>query len=190
MTAGEVKTDREGGRQAPSAEGASAAVAALHLRHAEELRYFILGVVRDHDVAADVVQAAFAKAVELGHTVKQESLKAWLFRVAYNEALALRRRQAVGERVMRLLAERPRRDEVGAEGGLVRGETVQAVRAAMNELPPEQRQVVAMRIYEHKKFIEISQELGLPLGTVLSRMQLALGKLRRSLAPQVSESDS
>jgi RNA polymerase sigma-70 factor (ECF subfamily) len=38
-----------------------------------------------------------------------------------------------------------------------------------------------MRIYEQKRFIEIANELRVPLGTVLSRMQLALSKLRRSL---------
>jgi DNA-directed RNA polymerase specialized sigma24 family protein len=48
-------------------------------------------------------------------------------------------------------------------------------------LPPEQRQVVQMRMYEQKKFITISQELGLPLGTVLTRMQAALKKLRGKL---------
>ena len=45
----------------------------------------------------------------------------------------------------------------------------------------DQGQVVRMRIYEEKKFIEIATELGLPLGTVLTRMQLALRKLKKLL---------
>jgi RNA polymerase sigma-70 factor (ECF subfamily) len=159
-----------------------AAVASLHLRHAEELRYFILGVIRDRELTEEVVQTAFTKAIELGHTVKQESLKAWLFRVAYNEALALRRRQAVGDKVVRFIAAQPFAHEPLPEAGLVRKETVQNVRAALAELPPEQRRVVALRIYDGRRFAEIAQELGLPLGTVLSRMQAALGKLRKSLS--------
>src|SRR5262249_10899465 len=149
-------------------------VAALHLRHAEELRYFIVGVVRDHDLAAEVVQATFVKAIEQGHAVKQESLKAWLFRVAYNEALAVRRRQAVGDKAARFLAENLRPDESEPEAGVSQRETVAAVRVALNELPAEQRQVVALRIYDQRKFSEIAEQLRLPLGTVLSRMQLAL----------------
>jgi RNA polymerase sigma-70 factor, ECF subfamily len=172
LTAGELKRD---------VQIDSAAVAALHRRHGEELRYFILGVVRDHDLAGEVVQTAFTRAIELGHTVKQESLKAWLFRVAYNEALAVRRRQAVGERAIRFLAAQPQSGGAEPEAGLLQDETVAAVRAALENLPAEQRRVVSMRIYEQKRFIEIAKELCVPLGTVLSRMQLALNKLRRSL---------
>ncbi len=182
MTAGELKSDaRIDSAAIDSAAIDSAAIVALHRRHGEELRYFILGVVRDHDLAGEVVQTAFTRAIELGHTVKQESLKAWLFRVAYNEALAVRRRQAVGERVMRFLAAQPQAGRSDPDAGLLQNETVAAVRAALGNLPAEQRQVVAMRIYEQKRFAEIAKELRVPLGTVLSRMQLALNKLRRSL---------
>jgi RNA polymerase sigma-70 factor (ECF subfamily) len=182
LTAGDLKHQTKGDSAATDSTVLdSAAIAALHRRHADELRYFILGVVRDHDLTAEVVQTAFTRAIELGHTVKQESLKAWLFRVAYNEALAVRRRQAVGERAMRFLADQPQDGESGPEAGLVQGETVAAVRAALESLPVEQRQVVALRIYEQKRFAEIAKELSLPLGTVLSRMHLALSKLRRSL---------
>lgn len=158
-----------------------AAVAALHLRHADELRYFVLGVLRDPELTAEVLQTTFAKAVELGHTVRQESLKAWLFRVAYNEALALRRRQAIGDRVVRNWAGQAALAAPAADSFLHRAEVVAAVRKAISELPPDQGQVVRMRIYEHKRFAEIAAELHLPLGTVLSKMQLALKKLRRWL---------
>jgi RNA polymerase sigma-70 factor (ECF subfamily) len=43
-----------------------------------------------------------------------------------------------------------------------------------------------MRIYEEKKFAAIAEELGLPLGTVLTRMRLALKKLAASLNPEDS----
>jgi len=159
-----------------------AAIAALHQQYAGELRYFILGVVRDPDLTEEVLQTAFAKAVEVGHTVREKSLKAWLFRVAYHEALAIRRRQAVGEKVVRRLAWQIPQGEPAADEEVHRGETISAVRAALENLPPTQRQVVKMRIYEQKRFVEIAEELDLPLGTVLSRMQLAIRKLRPWLA--------
>ena len=65
----------------------------------------------------------------------------------------------------------------------IRGETVEAVRQALDRLPIEQRKVVWARMYEDRSFAEIAQESGLPLGTVLTRMRLALEKLRRSLRP-------
>ncbi|MCA9247413.1 MAG: hypothetical protein KDA42_09870, partial [Planctomycetales bacterium] len=52
------------------------------------------------------------------------------------------------------------------------------------ELPSEQREVVRMRIYEEKKFAEIAAELELPLGTVLTRMRLALKKLEAALGQE------
>ncbi len=164
-------------------------VAALYVRHADELRYFLLGVVRDGELATEALQIAFAKAVEVGHTVQEDSLKSWLYRVAYNEALAIRRRQTVGRRVQEKLAERkqataPSLKDALPETHLSRWETVAAVRKALEKLPEEQNRVVRMRIYEHKKFAEIAEELNLPLGTVLSRMQLALKKLRRLLGDQ------
>jgi RNA polymerase sigma factor (sigma-70 family) len=162
----------------------AAIVAALYLEHADELRRFLTGVLRDADLAGDVLQAAFARLIELGHTVREgTSRKSWLFSVAYHEALAIRRRAATEQKVVGRLA--AGLDETtGAERAdarLVRWETVERVRAALNRLPPEQREVVRRRIVEEQKFAEIAAELKLPLGTVLSRMQLALAKLRKSL---------
>jgi len=158
-----------------------AEVAALYVQHAGELRRFLYGVLRDADLAGDVLQATFTKAIEAGHTAQQESLKGWLFRVAYNEALALRRREAVHVRATHQIARSDEAHGGSPEEKLVRLEAVRSVRAALRELPEGQREVVRLRIYEQKKFSVIASELGLPLGTVLSRMQSALAKLRSKL---------
>jgi RNA polymerase sigma factor (sigma-70 family) len=156
-------------------------VAALYLEHGTELRRFVLGVVRDPEAAGDVLQATFAKAIELGHTARSGSLKGWLFRVAYHEALTLRRRQATRDQAHRRLAPLRQRAEERPEAGLIRGETVEAVRRALATLPAEQQRVVWARMYEDKTFAQIAAESRLPLGTVLTRMRLALEKLRRHL---------
>ena len=157
-----------------------AVVAALYVDHAEPLRRFLLGLLRDPSLAGDVLQATFAKAVQAGHTTRVESRKAWLFQVAYNEAAAVRRRQTVASRANGQLAWSRRIAEDAADEPLIRQETVEAVRAALTELPAMQRQVVRMRIYEEKTFATIAEELGIPLGTALARMRAALEKLRTS----------
>jgi RNA polymerase sigma-70 factor (ECF subfamily) len=164
-------------------------VAALYLQHADPLRRFVVGLSGDAELAADVLHMTFVKFVELGHTVREDAHKSWLFSVAYHEALAIRRRRTVETNTVRRiaaegLAEEKKRDKEktnSAEERLIRWETVQQVRAAIEQLPIEQREVVRLRIGEQKKFAEIAGELQLPLGTVLSRMQLALAKLRKSL---------
>jgi RNA polymerase sigma-70 factor (ECF subfamily) len=158
-----------------------ALVAALYLEHAEELRAFLIGVLRSGELAGEVLQATFAKAVESGHTAREESLKGWLFRVAYNEAMLVRRRQQLhGKSIRKLAWGRPEQHET-PDDHLTRWETVARVRKALEELPPEQQQVVRMRIYEEKTFAAIADELSVPLGTVLTRMRLALGKLATHL---------
>lgn len=161
-----------------------AVVAALYLEHAEELRRFLLGVLGDAQLAGDVLQAAFTRMVERGHETREESRKAWLFRVAYHEAMAVRRRQNVGHKVVKQLAWTKETTGNAADQTLLRLESVEAVRAALDELPSEQRQVVRMRIYEDKTFATIAEELGIPLGTALGRMRAAVGKLKKILAKE------
>jgi RNA polymerase sigma factor (sigma-70 family) len=158
-----------------------AVVAALYVDHGEQLRRFLLGMLRDEQLVNDVLQAAFTKAVEVGHTSQEKSRKAWLFRVAYNEAMAILRRGAVGDRVVKKLAWTKTTSAQPADEPVMRFETVEMVRKAMHELPAEQLQIVKMRIYEEKTFAEIAQELQIPLGTALARMRSATGKMRKKL---------
>ena len=152
---------------------------ALLETHGDELRRFVLGVARDPELAEDVVQATLSKALELGHTARPETFKGWLFRVAFHEAMASRRREKAGDRARRKLASLM--PIVADDDRLVRGETVEAVREALGRLPDAQRRVVVARVYDEKTFAEIARESGLPLGTVLTRMRLALAKLRDAL---------
>ena len=161
-----------------------ATVAELYARYGVELQRFLVGLLRDSQLAADALQATFVKLAEHGHKTREESRKGWLFRVAYHEAMLLRRRQAIDEAALRRTAWD--REFVGesAEAELVKAETVQLVRQAINELPASQQQVVRMRIYEDKTFAVIAAELGIPLGTALGRMRTALIKLRTKLEKQ------
>jgi RNA polymerase sigma-70 factor (ECF subfamily) len=166
-------------------------VAALYVQHGEELRRFLLGLLRDPALASDVLQVTFARLVERGHETREGTRKAWLFRVAYHEAMAQRRRQAVGEKVTRRFAWHTNGEAICDEDFLVRYESVESVRTALAELRPEERQVVRMRIYEDKTFAQIAKELGIPLGTALGRMRTALQKLRRKLPhPEANEDEA
>lgn len=174
----------------------SSIVAALYVEHGEELRRFLLGILKDAQLTSDVLQATFVKMVERGHETREASRKAWLFRVAYHEAMAIRRREGVGSKVLRrVAADLPAWHTSGAAGSatggsdepLLRLESVHAVREALNELPAEQRQVVRMRIYEEKTFATIAKELKIPLGTALGRMRAALIKLRAKLTDGPTE---
>ena len=132
------------------------------------------------------VQAALVKAIEQGRTAKEETRKAWLFRVAYHEALAVRRRENRGERILRNAAWQVARNTEPADAASLRREQTEKLRQAISSLPLEQQNIVRMRIYENKTFAQIAAELNIPIGTVQTRMYAALAKLRASLGERFS----
>ena len=178
----------------------------LYAKHHEELLRFLVGLLGDRHSAADALQLCFLKLVESGEQLEPEKLRAWLYKVAYNEAMQIRRRHGVQRRSLGQLIDR--KIAAGQLPGGVRGlaedatassassassnlPTAQAaaeqevrldredlVRQAMETLTVDQRDVVDRRIYREQKFAEIAKELGLPLGTVLTRMRTALGRLK------------
>ena len=158
-------------------------VADLYRQHGRELRAFLNGVLKDAELADEVFQTLFRKALEKGHTV-QSDIRSWLFKVAWNEAMLVRRvqtRQAGGLRKAARQRDTSGETPEQSESTALRREAVEQVQKAINELPVEQQLIVRMRVYEEKKFAVIAEELELPLGTVLTRMRSAMQKLERAL---------
>ncbi len=159
------------------------------------LHSFLTGLLRDPHAVQEVQQSTFVKALERGDSVDPTKFRGWLFRVANNEALQLLRRRKAQQRVADQLAihnevrtgSTGSRDPVVAE--VCSRELVQRVQQCLQQLPPEQQEVVRLRIYEGLKFTEIANQTAAPLGTVLTRMRLALKRLAKSL-PNDDQSQS
>lgn len=149
----------------------------------EWLRIFVFGILRRRDLVDEVLQTVFRKVIERSHEVDPSAVRAWLTRVAHNEALLLKRKQGVHQRAIEWLASA--QSGVDSQSlpldGLLRQELADRVRQAVERLPPDQRFVVERRIDGDQTFAEISAELKVPLGTVLTRMRLALSKLKLAL---------
>lgn len=157
-------------------------IAALHDRWAPDVRAFLWGLTRNPEQAEELLQATFAKLVEVGHTVDDSSVRGWLFKVAHNEVMLWRRKTGVHHRaVQKIIPVLRAADDRRAWTPLVRAEESERVRKALAALPPDQKHVVEQRIYADKTFAVIAAELGVPLGTVLTRMRLALVKLEKAL---------
>ncbi len=158
------------------------AVASLYAQEAAGLIRFLTGVLRDSERACDVAQIAFAKLLEQSDQVEAGSRRAWLYQVAMREALDQKRRQEragrAREQFFWLRAARGGRGAGDGEDVVERAEEIERVRMGLARLPPEQRQVVRMKIYDGRTFSQIADELQIPLGTALSRMRAALAKLR------------
>ena len=178
----------EGGQplpcEPPGAERMSPdAVRSLYETHGRDLLGFLIGVLRDVNAANDVLQITFRRVLEVGHTARGETIKGWLFKVALREALIYRRQVARQERhLSEYSADRTlSAPDESIEERLLRKEDVARLKKLMARLPADQLHVVRQRIYEEKTFAVIAAELHVPLGTVLTRMRLALEKLRKWL---------
>ncbi len=153
----------------------------LFHEHGLSLRRFLTALLRDGHQAEEALQRTFQQTILFGQGVSIDSQRAWLFRVGYNEAMAIRRRENLDERSLRKLAATAPRYGLPADTRLVRDEEIRRVQEALKALPPDQQVVVTMRTYEQKTFQQIAKELQIPLGTVLTRMRLGLKKLHTAL---------
>ena len=163
------------------------ALADLHRELSEQLKRLAWAMLRDWQLADDAVQEAFMLLAAKCNSVPPEQRRGWLVRTVQFSALNLRRSR---QRQGRLERESVVREEISGyaierssspERAAELADELEKVRKAVRELPVEQQLVVQMRLVENKTFNEIAASLGLPLGTVLSRMRLAVEKLRGKL---------
>ncbi len=108
------------------------------------------------------------------------SLSTWLYTIARNKRIdAIRRAKRPDALVDELLLNQqavPSSEQVASAA-----QTARIVRAALADLPAEQAAIIQMSYFEGQSHSMIAEQLGLPLGTVKSRVRLALQKLRQSL---------
>jgi RNA polymerase sigma-70 factor (ECF subfamily) len=155
---------------------------AIFACHQVSLRHFLLGVLKDEALVQDALQSTYIKLIEKGDTVENPAaIKSWLFRVGYNEAMQLRRKQSNATKHLEKFARQV--DWTGRETNdpdtqILEQELKSQVTDALKLLSPQQFEVVEKRIYQGLKFREIAQELDVPLGTVLARMHSSLKKLK------------
>lgn len=158
-------------------------VSECHRLYAGVLERYAWAIVRDWSSAADVVQNSFLSLSRFGGDVAPEARKNWLFRVVHREAIKLReqqkRFQASDVVPMDSVSEPKGTYEVNPLSKMADRETVELLRKQIQSLPTEQQQTLQLRIFEDKSFAEIAEVMQVPIGTALSRMRLALERLRR-----------
>jgi RNA polymerase sigma-70 factor (ECF subfamily) len=133
------------------------------------------------ELAQEVMLLVWRKAALFDTT--STGAAAWIFTIARNVRIDSVRRARRGglKQVDAVEAEFLVDPDPYADARVASGQEDTKIRAALRELPAEQRQLVELSFFEDKPHAEISTLLGLPLGTVKSRLRLALEKLRKNL---------
>jgi RNA polymerase sigma-70 factor (ECF subfamily) len=151
-----------------------AAVELIWDRYAEDLLALLQVVLGSKHDAEDVLQTVFVRIVrQRRHLVAARCLDAYVYQIARNEAARFAGRRPKGK-------VEPRAEPwlSAAESAGESREKAERLQAALAQLPPEQREVVVLKIYRDKTFAEVGRLLELSQNTVASRYRYALEKLR------------
>jgi RNA polymerase sigma-70 factor (ECF subfamily) len=155
----------------------------LYDEHAPALFRFLLNLTRDEADTRDALQEVFRRLASHPQLLSQaRDPRAFLLRLAHNLAIDLMRRRDARRRTHAALADQPPRlfdptpdpDEAALRA---------ALEAALGELPPEQRAVVHLKLWEGLTFDAIARLLDLPPNTAASRYRYGMDKLRTRLRP-------
>jgi RNA polymerase sigma-70 factor (ECF subfamily) len=166
------------------------ALGALHDRFAPTLNALALRILRDEADAEEVVQEALVHAWNRADSYDpgRSSVSTWLVLVTRSRAIDRLRSRRVVDRTHDQVRHEVVLHESPQGGRRVQDlERRQRVRAALRELPDEQRQVLDLAYYGGMTQSEIAQAAQIPLGTVKTRTLLAMRKLRSALRDELQE---
>ena len=155
-----------------------AAVELMWERYAKDLLTFLQAALCSRHDAEDVLQTVFVRIVRKRHRLAgARCLDAYVYRIARNEAYRLvsRRKKdqkAQGTTESWLIVSESNREP---------NDLAEQLQAALAQLPRPQREVIIMKIYGQKTFLEISGLLGLSRNTAASRYRYGIEKLRNLL---------
>ena len=169
------------GRQ-PGRDAHEELVAAVFQASYRRLVAQLVGITGDRSEAEEAVQEAFARAVAAGPGWREvANPEAWLRTVAINVLRTRARRGAVLRRLTPLL-----RQPAAVPG--VSEDHLRLI-TAMRSLPRDQREVLALHYFADLRVADVAAELGLPVGTVKSRLKRGREALARLLPRDVEEVD-
>lgn len=143
------------------------------------LRRYAFALTRDDDLADDLVQDCLEHAVRRWHLrASDQNLRAWLFAILHNLFVShIRCRSRRGAQIdLESMGDAPSM-EASQEGRL----TVRDALSGLDLLPTEQREVLLLVGVEEMSYAEAAHVLGIPIGTVMSRLSRGRESLRRIL---------
>lgn len=168
-------------------KGSNDAFDILLKRHQDRVYNYILRIIKNEDVANDIFQETFVKAIltiKQGRYTESGKFPAWITRIAHNLIIDFYR-QEKSENVQSAdindvdLLNRKELCEVTIEDVIINDQIKEEVKDLIKELPQLQREVLNMRYYQNLSFKEIAEITGVSINTALGRMRYAILNLRR-----------
>jgi RNA polymerase sigma-70 factor (ECF subfamily) len=158
------------------------AYAALFAHFAPRLKGWLLRQGVDDGVAEELVQETMLTVWRRASTYDRRlaTPSTWIYTILRNKRIDRLRRERRPEVDPNDPAFQPDPPE-DQDRRLDLARAEERLKVALRDLPPEQAELIQIAFFQHLSHREIAARMGLPLGTVKSRLRLALGRLRRSL---------
>ena len=172
------------------AQGNNEAFDILLRRHQNRIYNYILRIIKNEDVANDIFQETFVKAImtiKQGRYTESGKFPAWISRIAHNLIIDYFRQersenmQSSDLEAVDVLTRKALCEET-IEDVLIARQIHDDVKYLIGELPPLQREVLNMRYYQNLSFKEIAEATNVSINTALGRMRYAILNLRRIAA--------
>jgi RNA polymerase sigma-70 factor, ECF subfamily len=148
------------------------------LPHLDAAFNYARWLTRNDADAEDVVQDACVRAMRFFSSLRDEDPRPWLFAIVRNTWYSRVSRRASTEATPLVIAHHDEADDaLDPEERLLQQHTVAVVRTALEQLPVDFREVLVLRELEGLTYKEIAAVVGVPLGTVMSRLARARDRL-------------
>ncbi|MCO8124238.1 RNA polymerase sigma factor [Stieleria sp. TO1_6] len=154
------------------------------------LRKFLAGKLPQAADVEDCLQTVMVAMLKNQSKIPLAARRAWLFRVAANQAALWWRTKSTTDRVLEKHASSTYAIDTDCATQLETQEALQRVEMALSQLPPDSRQIVCLRLHDGYTFQAIADQMQLPLGTVLTRMRRAMQQLRSELDDDSDSDDN
>jgi RNA polymerase sigma-70 factor (ECF subfamily) len=169
----------------------SAAIAELYDRYSGMLQALSHRVLGDASDAEEVLQEAFLQVWNQAgrYDSKRSSVSTWLVLITRSRSIDRLRSRQVQQRTVKSAGQENPATHTSPQGvgNVLLQERRNRLRQEMRQLPDEQSQVLEMAFFKGMTQSEISEETGIPLGTVKTRTLLAMKKLRKALSDDIRE---
>lgn len=168
-------------------KGDNASFDTLLGRYEEKLFSYIFFYVRNQELAEDIFQDTFVKAIvtiKQGRYAESGKFQAWITRIAHNLIIDYFRQEKNENLISNDESDVDLLNNISLSEGtieraLIEGQIRDDVRALVRLLPENQREVVYMRFYQNLSFKEIAEQTNASINTALGRMRYAILNLRR-----------
>ncbi len=163
------------------------ALAALYRRHTPLLRTIVARVVNNDADVDDLIQEIFVEIWNRAESYQEAKGKAlgWIVTLARRRAIdRVRRKQAYSraeERLRESTVSAANAMHPAADSEAMTGDTAEIFRRILDTLPPAQREAIQLAYYAGLSQRDIARRTGIPLGTIKTRLELAVRKLRAGI---------